>query len=940
MACKESLTKQFTHRLGPLPRASPDCRLLCGPQLLPLPCHRVLLAAHSTLLLQVLQEAEEQVVDQLLLLLPEFTTEEVSQVLSVMYGEQEESEASQELMLAFGLNIPQQSAKIESSIEEQETKPSTEPKMSFECPECGKLFTGLDTLYSHLEGCEAPVAGPARPQTSKTFFKCSPCSMVFGSIDEINSHVRQVHVTGGLKNENLTKTSSRCTLAAGLEEELGVEEEAEVRLEEIEETIITVGGDDKFTVETVLGKDHLVGVQDYDVRYMCNNCDEVFLTVPHLENHQDSKHGKSVAVKYQCNFCQRVFSTTEGHNRHTVLEHNQFILDQVDKQNNFNFFMCSSCGQTFTVVKDLTEHIVLKHADEEGNSRRAKSAQQPNLELRCRCTLCLKSFQVRTELEPHYKDTHIGQTCESYMCCLCSKVFRTIEFLEKHEKTHHESRPFQCGACHAKFTLASTLHNHVKNCQSIPLNAMNRILLPTKVQEPEKKLSSSSAQKQHGKSSGTLHNNKSLDIKDKKTKTGLRPIFPKLASDLVSKLPLTQNLSNSEIIFQISDTDFKSSDTFEQSVLEGGESLIFEDTSAPLIDALPAVEPVQADHEVVTDQRIVILNQDGDPDLSLGPEVLIQSDGLETEDGNKSKDRKFVCSYCNNRYFAKDHLLSHMRTHTGEKPFECEKCKEKFMYRSTWSNHRVRCIEGPDGMNKFRKFTCGFCSSSFLARDHLRQHERIHTGEKPWKCDQCGERFQYRNRWKTHVRKCTGSEPVSSKLEEVKNMAHKEYGQFKCSHCDQIFKKTNRLEKHAHSMHPGSKKLACEICGEKFAFEISLREHMEKHSTSQKTSETDQEPIMLMMMGNRDDQSEIVGDFTQEQVVECETVFNDGFCQDSGDNAAFDAQSIEANYFGEVQKEEALNVMVDTEVRKSSRKRGNTKINESSADVKRLKRVL
>ena len=42
------------------------------------------------------------------------------------------------------------------------------------------------------------------------------------------------------------------------------------------------------------------------------------------------------------------------------------------------------------------------------------------------------------------------------------------------------------------------------------------------------------------------------------------------------------------------------------------------------------------------------------------------------------------------------------------------------MYRSTWTNHRIRCIEGPEGMNRFRKFNCGFCSSSFLARDHLR----------------------------------------------------------------------------------------------------------------------------------------------------------------------------------------------------------------------------
>ena len=45
-------------------------------------------------------------------------------------------------------------------------------------------------------------------------------------------------------------------------------------------------------------------------------------------------------------------------------------------------------------------------------------------------------------------------------------------------------------------------------------------------------------------------------------------------------------------------------------------------------------------------------------------------DNKEVEENSKAKDRKFVCSYCKNKYFARDHLISHMRTHTGEKPFE------------------------------------------------------------------------------------------------------------------------------------------------------------------------------------------------------------------------------------------------------------------------------
>ena len=157
-------------------------------------------------------------------------------------------------------------------------------------------------------------------------------------------------------------------------------------------------------------------------------------------------------------------------------------------------------------------------------------------------------------------------------------------------------------------------------------------------------------------------------------------------------------------------------------------------------------------------------------------------------------------------------------------------------------------------------------------------------------------------------------------------MAHKKHGQFKCTHCDQIFKKTNRLEKHAQSMHPGSKTQACHLCGDKFAFEISLREHMEKHNT-----QTKNEPIMLMMMegGNLEEGStdhtptDVVHTLGhQEQVVECETVLPSSFSQEGAGESNVD-------YFEVNARDDVLRDVVH--VRKSPRKRPRRKSLEGFA---------
>ncbi|KAF4070297.1 hypothetical protein AMELA_G00284090 [Ameiurus melas] len=110
----------------------------------------------------------------------------------------------------------------------------------------------------------------------------------------------------------------------------------------------------------------------------------------------------------------------------------------------------------------------------------------------------------------------------------------------------------------------------------------------------------------------------------------------------------------------------------------------------------------------------------------------------------KLKKKVHMCVYCSKEFDHFGHFKEHLRKHTGEKPFECPDCHERFARNSTLKCHMSACQNGA-GAKKGRKklYECQVCGEVFNSWEQFKDHLVIHTGDKPNHCTLCDQWFTH-----------------------------------------------------------------------------------------------------------------------------------------------------------------------------------------------------
>nr|XP_015834159.1 PREDICTED: zinc finger protein OZF isoform X42 [Tribolium castaneum] len=165
---------------------------------------------------------------------------------------------------------------------------------------------------------------------------------------------------------------------------------------------------------------------------------------------------------------------------------------------------------------------------------------------------------------------------------------------------------------------------------------------------------------------------------------------------------------------------------------------------------------------------------------------------------------RFVCQFCSKAFKTsiqmKVHEKQHDSNYVGIK-FPCPECSKILCDKNSLAKHIKTIHRGEKG-----NYVCDICGKRVASSTSLRDHRKIHTGEKNFVCQECGKAFVKRELLVTHIRVHTGEKP------------------YQCTICHKAFSQCGTLQIHMR-YHTGERPFTCDLCNRGFVTKSYLKDH-------------------------------------------------------------------------------------------------------------------
>ncbi|CDQ70788.1 unnamed protein product [Oncorhynchus mykiss] len=726
----------------------------------------------------------------------------------------------------------------------------SENKLNF-CQTCGTYMTCDSLAKKHQCGIideNAQLSSNMKPQKRKStghaFHKCRYCTHTFYRLCDYNKHVQR---HSGRTEHKCHRCGCNFSQRRSLNRHL---REKKCQLDICKEHVCRLCGK-SFASSAKLYK-HGYNVHHTKTRsYKCQKCLMTFNYSSNFSRHKKRCKGAEMNEKFKCPLCPRLFKYSYNRSRHlreqlytgnlretlnqnepglkcnycpAIFAHSSGKYRHMRKHKFSQPFSCLFCGKWFNTSYSLKKHICSMHMGDKPY----------------RCLECGKRFGKEIHLVAHKK---VHQRRIQCTCPFCKRLFSSRTSLVRHIRIHTGEKPFSCQSCGESFRRKEYLQLHQEKCPESE-NVSSKSLV-TRIRKVYK---CSYCPREFEKLPRLLlHHNGHMQ-------NTVTPC-PKCGKCYRQRRKLHERLCNGSNIKSIEPVSTKTCNSAKP--LQKNTIEIRTSSRDKLQHKCPHC-PSKFKYRSFLLRHIGASL--GEYKCNICTKIFMKSRNLRRHILTHTEVKPYRCKACDSCFSRHDHLKLHQSRCKGKRQrFDCSICSKIFpshsiMARHIAMSHAIRTVSSFTHEKSLkrhinigaykRKFKCTFCPRLFKSGEQLRVHTRLHTGEKPFGCSNCGERFIRRDYLQRHL----NSDP---------NDMNKP---IKCPQCNLHFGNKGGFSRHMRT-HLGEYPFNCKKCNKGFWNNNLCRKHVRKcrlvkeevNTDSVITSELDPTLKETVLVFNQDD---------------------------------------------------------------------------------------